>query len=367
MFTRNLIGLSMAAFVVNSLLAGTCFAQQDTLRAKAGAYYFEGWTGQTQNHITDRLKDEFFDREPVWGWLGDTPEIMDMQINYAADNGLQFFAFDWYYPEGEEKETPLNNGLDKYLKSNVRDRLEFCLLVANHGGFRISPNDWDAVCSIWIDLFKQPTHLKMDGKPLLIFFAPNELFNAFGTPEALKEAFDTLRTRAIEAGLPGVMIAACTVPGPDDNRDILTKLEAAGYDVFTGYHYRGHPPRPDIPKIRPFAEMIEGHIGVFDRFAAKTKTPYIPVVTVGWDMRPWEASDLPEERKSVYYPDRTPPQLRDFVKRTLDWMDAHPENISKERLLLLYAWNENGEGGYLTPTKSTGDAYLKAVNEALKQ
>ena len=46
-------------------------------------------------------------------------------------------------------------------------------------------------------------------------------------------------------------------------------------------------------------------------------------------------------------------------------MDAHPENITKERFLLLYAWNENGEGGYLNPTKSQGDVYLKAIREVL--
>jgi hypothetical protein len=33
--------------------------------------------------------------------------------------------------------------------------------------------------------------------------------------------------------------------------------------------------------------------------------------------------------------------------------------------LLLYAWNENGEGGYLTPTEADGTKYLKAVERAI--
>jgi hypothetical protein len=67
----------------------------------------------------------------------------------------------------------------------------------------------------------------------------------------------------------------------------------------------------------------------------------------------------------LYYPDRTPLQLADFVRGAIRWMDVHPDKTTKERILLLYAWNENGEGGYLTPTKGMGDAYLKVVGSAL--
>jgi hypothetical protein len=33
--------------------------------------------------------------------------------------------------------------------------------------------------------------------------------------------------------------------------------------------------------------------------------------------------------------------------------------------MLLYAWNENGEGGYLTPTAVDGTEYLEAVERAI--
>jgi hypothetical protein len=90
----------------------------------------------------------------------------------------------------------------------------------------------------------------------------------------------------------------------------------------------------------------------------------MPVVTVGWDKRPWEDASKPLTH-AVYYPDRTPVQVADFVRRAIRWMGEHPDKTTKERILLLYAWNENGEGGYLTPTKGLGDAYLKAVGNTL--
>ena len=36
-----------------------------------------------------------------------------------------------------------------------------------------------------------------------------------------------------------------------------------------------------------------------------------------------------------------------------------------EKILLLYAWNEYGEGAYLTPTAEEGPSYLDAVKDGL--
>ncbi len=49
-------------------------------------------------------------------------------------------------------------------------------------------------------LFKEPTHLKVGGKPLLIFFSARELRNAFGSSEAVKAAFDKVDAKARAAG-----------------------------------------------------------------------------------------------------------------------------------------------------------------------
>jgi hypothetical protein len=40
---------------------------------------------------------------------------------------------------------------------------------------------------------------------------------------------------------------------------------------------------------------------------------------------------------------------------------------TKERIVLIYAWNENGEGGYIVPTKEDPDATcLKIIREVFK-
>ena len=92
-----------------------CGARPDSRRR----YYFNGWSGETDNlHLPDRLKTELLDREPVWGWHANTQAIIDQEIELAADHGIGFFAYDWYWPSNmDDKKTPLNNALDLYLSS----------------------------------------------------------------------------------------------------------------------------------------------------------------------------------------------------------------------------------------------------------
>ena len=374
--------------------------------AKIGAYYFDGWNPKA-SHLTERLKTEFANREPVWGWYDDTDKIMEQQIDFAANAGLSFWSFCWYWPEKGGPSSPLNNAMMLYLKAPNRSRLQFCLLVANHKGFRIGPKDWPAVSAQWIALFKQPTYLTVDGKPLLIFFSPAELIKAFGTPEGVKAVLDQLRADAKTAGLPGVSIAACAaaVPqsvkvfgAPESVRAALDQLRAdaktaglpgvsiatraaavpqsdleilraCGFDVLTGYNYHEYPCAGQVTttnKEQSFSSMISGHESIWNLFAERGERPYIPVVTTGWDKRPWEAVDVSDAQREVCYSDRSPALVEHFIGKAIAWIKANPTHATPEKLILLYAWNENGEGGYLTPTKAEGSVYLDAVTKTLR-
>ena len=142
-----------------------------------------------------------------------TLEIMRKQIDYCANHGIAFWAFDWYWPEGKSKTTPLNNALQLYLQAPNCRRLQFCLLVANHQGFRIGPKDWDACCEKWIELFRQPSHLKLDGQPLLIFFSPEELQKVFGGVTGVRQALDLCGPRQRRRGCPACRSPLARAPG----------------------------------------------------------------------------------------------------------------------------------------------------------
>lgn len=354
----------LLAVMMQCLMVTASWAAEPAGRAKIGAYYFDGWSGQTdRTHLPERLKTEFAARQPIWGWYDNTVAIMQQQIDLAADHGIRFFAFCWYWPEGASKTTPNNNALSLFRQAPNRDRMEFCLLVANHKGYRIGPKDWETVTDRWVELFKDPRHLKVDGKPLLIIFSPGELNTAFGNPGKVHEALDRLRQKAAAAGIKEICVAACCTPRVVKGRSNLKDLEAAGYDLFTAYNYAGAG-AVDPGKQQKYENLVAGCQKIWETFAQEATIPYLPLVNIGWDKRPWEKPEQPEKH-SVFYPDRTPQAVGQAVSSAIDWLDRHPDKTLRERLVLLYAWNENGEGGYLTPTQADGDAYLKAVQAAV--
>ncbi len=344
----------------------TSVGSQETV--KAGAYYFDGWTGKTdQWHMTERLRTEFGYRKPIWGWVTSTPEMMRQQIDCAADHGLRFFAFCWYYTPKPDDQTPVNHALGLFLNAPNQRRMEFCLLVANHGGFRIGPQDWDDCCDRWVKYFQQPSYVTSKNEPLLIFFSPYELNQAFGSTQAVHAAFSRLRQKARRAGLPGVAIAGCWTSRKDDPKDGRPHDELeSGYTYVTGYAMP-HDCAWDWPKRQqPYQYLIDGHKKAWDILAAHSRLPYIPVATIGWDMRPWEKPGLPEDQQVIRYPDPPPSGIETMLRNGVQWIRAHPDRTSPEKLLLIYAWNEYGEGGYLTPTARDGYSYLKAAQRGLQ-
>ncbi|WP_420147484.1 glycoside hydrolase family 99-like domain-containing protein [Spirosoma sp.] len=311
---------------------------------KIGAYYFDGWSGTTF-HITDDLKTNYSDREPVWGWVTSKQEIVDEQIALAASSGLSFFSFCWYHRNGRTiEELPENRALGLYKKSKNVKKLEYCLLVANHGGFDVGPENWEKLTDIWLDEFKHPQYMRVANKPLLIFFEFTSLIKNFGSPEAVSVAFEKLRKRAVDAGMPGASIAICA-----GSPDGIAKAESAGADIITGYNYHSVGFKGPNQAI-PIDTLHSAEQQLWSKLSSVAKKPYIPVSTMGWDPRPW-SNEKNKYQERPYFTGFSAQSVQQSVNGLLNWMNAHDSSLTQERIGLLYAWNENGEGAWLTPGK----------------
>lgn len=319
-----------------------------------GAYYFDGWTAGS-HHITDKLKTQYKDREPVWGWVTSTQPIVNDQINAAADAGISFFSFDWYFRDGSDQ-YPLNHALGLYLSSPDKGRLKFCLMVANHTPFFIGPDSWDAVSRIWMRLFKDRSYLKVDGKPLLIFFSVQSLVEKFGSDAAVKKAFARLKDAARKAGLKGVSIAACVY---NDQKN-LQEAEACGFDVLTGYNYHGYGLKKG-EAVTPIDSMHLADARVWNGIRDKSHLPYIPNITLNWDPRPWRSDMAAVPHFSGY----SMSSVYQSVSAAVKWIHDNKQRTPKEEIAIMYAWNENGEGGWLTPSTTLKDSLLLGVKQAL--
>jgi hypothetical protein len=344
-------------------------AQQMKPCIKLGAYYFGGWSGRSRyddgtpehawakgmpTHISKKLTTQFAGRTPIWGWRDDAPGVMEQQIDLAADNGISFFAFDWYWHDNKGpiniqaiQRDPKHHAMYQFMKAKDNNKMEFCLLVANHTGSEIIGEDaWRQAADYWITLFKHPRYLRVDGRPLIIIFSPGE-----GNVAGL----DYLQKAAREAGFPGVAVAGCGDAGKPEY----------GYDLKTDYGIHGGYGRPS--EKHDFHEIIDECLKRWNESGSQEQ-PYIPLLTVGWDRRPWEAPDGLGKGavSSWYFTGRSPKLLGSFMEKLVQWMDGHPKQITKDRLALLCAWNEMGEGSWLVPCKDDPHgAYLKAIKQVV--
>ena len=105
----------------------------------------------------------------------------------------------------------------------------------------------------------------------------------------------------------------------------------------------------------------------------------ITFATTGWDTRPrierpvsWlpniqakpDATPPGQQMSLVDAVTATPDQLAQHLKEAIAWTQANGD-INPANVVLLYAWNENDEGGWLIPTLnsdgSTNCSRIKAI------
>ncbi len=327
-----------------------------------GAYYFSGWSRGESNNLTPILLHGPLSKyEPLASWYDDSQALFDKNIDQAAAAGIDFFAFDYYVltPHTYANDQTVNEALNFYLHSTHRTRLNFALNFVDQEPFAPRPRDWPALVKTWIMYFKQPDYVRVNGKPLLIVFSPEHMREIFTTSQRIHAALDYLRTQARNAGLPGVTVAVGTTLTPTYNPSRIPQLLSEGYDVHTAYNYHAMGNEKYRTPV-PYSALVHENTAMWDRVATHIPGPYIPTITSGWDQR----FSYRELSKAIIYQGRTPGQFYCYAAAARRWIDAHPKQTVKERMVMVYAWNESGEGGAIIPTKVYRYAYTNALQEA---
>ncbi|HMR18903.1 MAG TPA: glycoside hydrolase family 99-like domain-containing protein, partial [Sphingobacterium sp.] len=256
---------------------------------KVGTWYFGGWSFPPEDaaghtfHISPTLVKDYAYREPIWGWREDSYETMVEQINYATNGGLSFWGFCWY--ENSLVPAPklmdnLNNALDIFLKAPNRNNLDFFVLSCHP----VSQENWGKVCDRTIALFKEPNYLKVDGKPIMVFFNTDDGISGMGGVAGVKDALRQYREKAREQGLGEILIGARTRPMGSDPR-FQDKYKDCGFDFLTTYQNaddgRKHA------DVNDYKNLIQGDKKAWKEISENTDLPYVPTMGVGYDMRPW--------------------------------------------------------------------------------
>jgi len=313
-----------------------------------GAYYFPGWKQGV--HWGWSAIQPFPERKPVLGWYteGD-PSVADWHIKWAAEHGISFFAYDWYWSGGSRSlEHALHDG---YLKSRYRSFLKFCLLWANHNApGSTTAADLEAVTHYWLDnYFHLPEYLKVDNKPVVIIFSVGRISEDLGDGAAA--AIARMNELCKAEGFDGLYLVGCVYP----SRDTVAAMKAQGYSAATGYNYPDAGSRPEDRNRAPYDLAIPAYQSIWQTIEGYGLLDYIALTDPGWDSRPWGGPD------ALARTGKSPEKYGQMLELARQFADQHPVGEEKAKIVLTEAWNEFGEGDFIEPHREFGFGYLDAI------
>ena len=285
---------------------------------------------------------------------GSAQEIMDKEIGYAKSGGLDYWAFVTY-----SANEPMSLGLTRYLSSERRGDIAFSLVTE---------------CGRWADtnyierivsLIQEPGYQTViDGRPLIYlgFIYEATIRRGWTDANGFRKVLDEFRQKVVTRGKKNPYIVVMDFHAEPGKKWV----ESLGCDALGSYAPHGGGSAVPYSKLAGFAENF------WNQCKAKN-VPVVPTVMAGWDRRPrverpvpWEPGQKPGVGIENFYQAPTPEELAAHVQRGVDWVRANSTHAPAQAILI-YAWNENDEGGWLVPTLSEGDARLRAIGKVLRK
>ena len=288
---------------------------------------------------------------------GYTQKIVDQEIAYAKAGGIDYWAFLLYDPD-----SPMSQGLSLYLSSKRKKDVRFCA-IASPNVFR-NAEQFPKKMQRVVDLMAEPTYQKVAGdRPLLYLFGvSDEWLQAWGGEANAKRLFDGLRAAVKARGLKEPYIVVMDFhPAHGKNA-----ADAIGAEAISTYATAG-----GAKGRTPYATLTSNAKHFWDS-CASTGAQVVPTAMAGWDRRPrvehpvpWQKNQKPGEGIEKYFQMPTPKELAAHIEDAMRWVIAKPDRCPAQTIII-YAWNEHDEGGWLCPTLSEGPARLDAISKLLR-
>jgi hypothetical protein len=292
---------------------------------------------------------------------GDSQVIMDQEIAYAAQAGLNYWAFLDYLDEAPG----MSIALKRYLAAQDKRSVRYCLIEEGARLDKAGVKAWSNL----VEHFKNPHYQTvLEGRPLLF------LFNK--TSKLGKADWAELTQQTIAAGLkaPYVVLSGW---------EAEKHYQELGFDAISEYACAGKGYTTD-PET--YARLTSHHVRekLWDKWK-RERTPCITFATAGWDTRPRQERPPPWCTWIKATPDPTPPaqqnplidattatpdELATHIQDAIQWTKAN-RDLNPANAIIIYGWNENDEGGWLLPTLGTdgkpNEARIHALSKILNR
>ena len=310
------------------------------------ALYYPGTEHMPEWDMVAQTRPEI---KPLLGWYDEgNPEVIDWQIKWAVEHGITSFCVDWYWNKGHRR---LEHWVRGYYKARYRTYLKWYMMYANHNqpGAH-STEDQIAVTKYWIDnYFKTPEYYTIDGKPVVCYWAPDNLDRDFIAEAAekgetlkkgdgIRRAFAISEKMAKEAGLPGIHWQI-----------MYGNLNTArGLGFSTGIDY-GFIPKPASGSGERTYDMV---VEAMPKRWQKDPDRWLSLPT-GWDDRPRSFQN------ATVIHGRTPEKFAKICREARAFCDRNGI-----RHVVIHPINEWQEGSYVEPNEEYGFAMYDVIREA---
>jgi hypothetical protein len=300
------------------------------------------------------------------------PRVLDWHVHWLREHAVNLMVWDWY-PQvdknGKFDPTFFGNralelgflgkqalGGPPARTNRFADTMPFAVMWTNHAPMnKLAPGLGKYIVD---QFFSQPNYWKIDGKPLLAIWNPDDLVAGAGGETQARAVVDGVRAYAVSKGHAGVYVAAV------NRMETRERAARLGYDGVMAYNYlltggyRSEPRR--IPggltqdMIEDFAgEAIPGQRQTWARMAKEFGRDYLLATTPMQNMEPTLRSSNP--MMVGHDPDLYRAMLREARKAIAEH--------GLRKFVSVEAFNEWLEGSYVEPSTQWGYAYLEALRD----
>ncbi len=265
-----------------------------------------------------------------------TTALWEQEAQYAADAGLNYFAYLWY-----ESDSAMSEPRKAHLASEKKNLIKMCGILESIRGKAAMQELYAAM--------QEDCYLTVDGMPVLF------IYDGMDWPA---EDLETIRRQAATAGVKNSLYIIAM--GHDS-----TKIQAAsirGYDAFSWY---GVAATKKDMSYQELTEAADARLEAFAKAALARESKgavyqIVPSFTAGRDGRSrietgvsWVEGD-PKDPNNLPYGGAfavsgTAEEIASHAGRFMQWT-LENEKITQPNLLVSYGWNEHDEGGWLCPT-----------------
>lgn len=354
------------------LLAAPAISLASDAPPIVGAIRWDGWygegnvvkaleasLGQRKYHFRLPWFARVIDEDKV-SINGDSKAVFEQEIAYASQAGLKFWGFVDYWDEAPGMSIALN----RYLATNDKKGIRYCLVEEGSRLDKFGDDGWERL----VEHFRHPDYQTvLDGRPLVF---------VFGKPTKLGKAeWDELKRKTIAEGLKAPYLVLMDEKAEADRVTL-------GFDAVSKYAASGKGYTTDPVS---YAKLTSYHVRqeMWEKWK-KEGTPCVTFATAGWDTRPRQERPPPWCSRVTATPDPTPPakqkplidnvtatpdELATHLRDVMEWTKANRE-INPTGIILVYAWNEHDEGGWLQPTLGAdgrpNEGRIKALEKVLR-